>query len=993
MSLTPYAARPLKLTCLSAHDLEDESLQESLVSHLSQLQRQGDIIIWSSQDISPGMDEENEVTSHIETADIILLLVSVKFLNFYEGSAYKDRVVARRARGNVRLIPVRLRPVDWDMTSFKMLTALPDHGPPIAGWSSRDDAFQNVVSGIKKVVKELAASVATKDAAPSFSALIPPLNPLFTGREALLRVLREKLTIVHDDGLPRPQAITGLDGIGKTQVAIKYIQLYGREYTTILWANAATHEVLISDFIKLARQFSVSILHEHEKDPAVVIANVRAWLEQHSDWLLVLDNANDRDVLRRVMPELPKHGHILLTTGMSTLGHLAESVYVGRMDPREGTIFLLRRAKLLTSGADLETISKDDRASAEILVGKLGGLPLALLQAGAYIDEHRCSVSEYLERYLSQGKILRNTPDTFWENDATTVATTWSLSFRAIEKENSAAAELLRVCAFLAPDNIPEEILKKGAPVLGEALGAVARDNLKLSDAIGLLRRYSLVERNPPQTGSVNGTLSMNGLVQDVLKDGMNDEVQWQWAERVVRAVSRAFPDGSIETWPDCQRCLPHAEVCADLIDLYAFTFPEAMQLLYHTALYLHSYGQYGAAEAYYQRALAIRRQQPEPGRPEIALGIAENCRNLARLYRDQYRYALAQPLFEEAIRLHEEQLGPEHPETAVSLRSFARLYQAQGYYDKAEELYLRAWTIHQRTLAPDHDDIISSTYSLARLYHVQGRYEKAKTLYEKVLEIDRQKFGLDHPVTAQCLNSLGGLYRDQLAYQHAEALILQALKLREKVLGHRHPDTAQSLNDLAGLYSIQRRYQEAEDLVQRALEIRQQVLRPRHPDIAQCLNNLGRLFFFRKQYNRAEQLYNQALDINRGTLGENHPYTAHCCSDLADLYFDKKDYEKAEMFVRRAFAIRVKLAGPRPSDVAQSLYSIARLYHACNRYELAELFYRYTLSVNEDALGPTDPRTITVRKNYASLLRTMNREEEAIALEARLDQNPDNPH
>src|SRR6184192_3304189 len=108
MSLTLYAARPLKLICLCAHDPEDESLQESLVGHLSQLQRQGDIIIWSNRDISPGMDEGNEVTSHIETADIILLLVSVELLNFYEGSAYKDRIVARRARGNVRIIPVRL---------------------------------------------------------------------------------------------------------------------------------------------------------------------------------------------------------------------------------------------------------------------------------------------------------------------------------------------------------------------------------------------------------------------------------------------------------------------------------------------------------------------------------------------------------------------------------------------------------------------------------------------------------------------------------------------------------------------------------------------------------------------------------------------------------------------------------------------------------------------------------------------------------------------
>ena len=132
------------------------------------------------------------------------------------------------------------------------------------------------------------------------------------------------------------------------------------------------------------------------------------------------------------------------------------------------------------------------------------------------------------------------------------VAATWSLSFEKVHKANPAAADLLRLCAFLDPDGIQEEIFTEGASELGPTLQPVAADPIKLNEAIGALLTYSLVRRNPEHT------LTVHRLVQVVLKHAMNKNTQRRWAERAVRAVNLAFPEVEYDNWLLCQQFIPH---------------------------------------------------------------------------------------------------------------------------------------------------------------------------------------------------------------------------------------------------------------------------------------------------------------------------------------------------------------------------------------------------------------------------------------------------
>ena len=284
-------------------------------------------------------------------------------------------------------------------------------------------------------------------------------NPLFTGQEDILTRLRTALTVNKTAALTQqatPQAISGLGGIGKTQIALEYAYRYGHEYQAVLWAQADSSEALVLSYSKLA-----SLLHLSEKDAtdkSVVVEAVKQWLATHNHWLLILDNADEIALVDDFLPEVVP-GHVLLTTRAQAHGTLAHGLAVQEMEPAEGALLLLRRAKVLAGDATLEQAPGADRKAALELAKELGGLPLALDQAGAYIEETGCGIEGYRQRYQQQQTTLLKRRGKLVTDHPEPVATTWLLSFTKVEELNRAAADLLRLCAFMHPDAIPEELL------------------------------------------------------------------------------------------------------------------------------------------------------------------------------------------------------------------------------------------------------------------------------------------------------------------------------------------------------------------------------------------------------------------------------------------------------------------------------------------------------------------------------------------------------
>src|SRR6202022_3038981 len=112
---------------------------------------------------------------------------------------------------------------------------------------------------------------------------------------------------------------------------------------------------------------------------------------------------------------------------------------------QEGTLLLLRLTKLLDKDSSLDKAQAEDRAAAERIVEEMDGLPLALVQAGAYVEETGCSLADYLRIYATHHKELLVRHSRLMLDYPQTVATTWSLSFQHIEQQGSAAADVLRL--------------------------------------------------------------------------------------------------------------------------------------------------------------------------------------------------------------------------------------------------------------------------------------------------------------------------------------------------------------------------------------------------------------------------------------------------------------------------------------------------------------------------------------------------------------------
>ncbi len=270
-------------------------------------------------------------------------------------------------------------------------------------------------------------------------------KPFFTGRDHILKRLYDGFTLDSNVGIIPSQAIDGLGGMGKTQTAAEYAFRYRADYQTI------------------ARLLKRPDEHLHGRDG--LIQTMMDWFMAYSEWLLILDNA---DNLAVVDPFLPKaaRGHILLTTRAQATRTIAQQIELEQLCPDDGALCILRRAGLVNWNGRLSDTSASRATAAQTLSQLMDGLPLALEQAAAYIEDTGCGVLRYLELYQKemyryqmqqlQGGVVPDYP--------TAVASAWTVSRQAVQHSNPAAAGILKLCAFLSPDAIPEEIFTKVAP-------------------------------------------------------------------------------------------------------------------------------------------------------------------------------------------------------------------------------------------------------------------------------------------------------------------------------------------------------------------------------------------------------------------------------------------------------------------------------------------------------------------------------------------------
>ncbi|WP_165423325.1 FxSxx-COOH system tetratricopeptide repeat protein [Ktedonosporobacter rubrisoli] len=1008
---------------------KDRAFRDALNVHLSSLKRTDVIGDWHEHEILPGSDWQEVVDERLSQADIILLLITPDFVssNFCY-CVEMERALERHETGEARVIPILFRPTYRKGLPFTKLQGLPrderEIGKAVSEWEDQDRAYVEIVEGIVKAIEDSAGSSSQRtgslqDKQDHIWNIPYRSNPFFTARDELLNTISETF-IANRGETPFMLAISGLAGIGKTQLALEYGYRHKTDYKAVCWLRGDSLENLTADFARLAHVFNLP--EKKEAEQGIIAAAVKRYLQRSAGWLLIIDNLESFEFLDEVVPS-EGQGDILLTTrAKSAAAMVAEVKLVEKMAPDEGALFLLRRSGKIKKDRRADTISPAIWEKARELCMLMDGLPLALEQAGAYIAKTQESIADFVQLYRDYEVDLLKQHEKTATDYPWSVATTFALCMDSVRRRDRAAWELLQLCAFLQPDAIPLELFRCGAPDFETQLQQVVSNKLKLNAALASLLGLSLIQRN-----SDEASISIHRLVQVVIRNEMDESTQRIWAERALRALNRAFPLPDYPSWLRCEQYLPHVLQAFTWVEQWHFTFREAGQLLWHAGKYLYERAHYLDAQKLCELALSIAEQradaQAETAGILYSLGriyasqedfpraqqcyeralemgeriwsvphreIARMYHHLGELFHDQGQFLEAERYYQRSLAIREQLYGTMHPETAASLNNLAGIREELGDYAKARELYEKSLELREGLLEAWHPELAESLSNVARFYRAIGLYNEAQPLYERAIAAYQHLFGDEHPTVATCQHNYGAFCVDLARYEQAEQLLQQALQVRLQLWGERHVSVAGSWHQLARLASKQGRYEQARELYERALAVYERVYGREHAYTALVLSNLGGLYLAQGDYARAEAILSEAITSFKKREDPSLPDTALALSLLGQVYLRQASYAIAQQWLSEALAIRQKKLGLVQPETAMSLKNLGDLASAQGEEEQAEQFYWQALQIIVTPLGLTHPDVVELLASYSQLLRKQGRQDELETFIQAQDASPE---
>jgi len=793
------------------------------------------------------------------------------------------------------------------------------------------------------------------------------LGSLFKGREQFLAKIHDTLGRAELHGFQRSAIVTapatavavhGLGGSGKTRAAVEYAHRYSDEYTTLLFVRADSPASLQQNLAALCGPDVFNLREKDERKIEVQVAAALQWLQQHASWLLIFDNADTEEsalAVQKLLGELTLSGQVLVTSRLSNWAGAVKSLSLDVLEEADSVAFLLERTEARRRrGAD-----EPDQARAVAVV--LGHLPLALEQAGAYIDKYRFTLAQYLAEWQGRRDKVLAWFDARLMEYPMSVAVTWQTSFDSLSEP---ARELLRILAWFAPDPIPESLLDEAEPTPD------ARE------ALADLEAYSLVTR-----ADETPSFTVHRLVQDVTRRSLPANSEPVSLKAALAWVGEVFVGDprDVRTWPVLAPLAPHALTVALAADTEQISEPTA-RLMNDLGQLYDAKAQYDEAEPLMRRALAIDENSHGPVHPDVA----RDLNNLALLLQATNRPEQAEPLMRRAVDICSQTYGPDDPQLATSLDGLATLLLNSNRLAEAEPLMRRALAIFERHYGPDHPDVATVLNNLAALLQLMNRIDEAEPLIRRALAIDEHAYGADHPYVARDLNNLAQLLQTSNRPGEAEPRLRRALAIDEKYYGPDHPKVAIRLTSLASLLQEANRLVEAEPLLLRALSIDERSYGSDHPEVAKVLNNLGSLLKATNRFKEAEPLLRRVAGIFEKAYGPEHPLVATGLDNLALLLMETDRPGEAEPLVRRTLAINEFALGPDHPEVAITLSNLAGLLQETNRLSEAEPHLRRALAIDENSYGPNHPRVAADLNNLALLLKRTKRVGEAEPLYRR---------
>jgi tetratricopeptide repeat protein/NB-ARC domain-containing protein len=694
--------------------------------------------------------------------------------------------------------------------------------------SARDHAQQAVLShGVQHNYFGDGSGSRQLDVALSISAPLGLRDDRFPlrGRSGLVAELTGLLGGGKSATGPRVRVLHGMGGCGKTSIAVEVAAEAVSRGVETWWVSATEESRFTAGTFALARRLGVGEQELRGGDTADQVW--RQLTARTEPWLLVIDNADDLDMLRMGTARLRDGtgwvrpagslGLVVVTTrdaDPEACGTWARLQSIGALPPDKAALVLADHAG---GAAELGTAEQALR-----LAERLGGLPLALRLAGSYLAEAvqvpaafsgpdtLRSYAEY-RKVLEDGGLDRAFPvsrgrELTREQAREVIGRTWELSLDLLEHRDIPEARvMLRLLAVLAAAPVPYTLLLDpgvlaSSPLLGETSGERVWLVLRALSSVGLVDLPGSAEGS----GSVL-VLRLHPLVRDASTpsagDGLEDYLALSTA--LLKHAAEAKETGQPEeppAWPHWQQLAPHAFQVLDMI-------------------------------------------ANRPGVPDAARLDAAFVATLAALYQSSRGlYADAETQLRVVLDVHRRVLGDEHPNTLATRHSIAWTMSQRGNHAAAEAEFISVLDAQSRVIGAEAPLTLVARYEVAYEMAERGDHAGAEAEYRIVLETETRVFGADHPNTLTARHAVAYEMAQRGDHAGAEAEYRAVLAARTRILGADHPNTLATRHGLAWLLTRKGDLAAAEAEYRVVLAARTRVLGAGHPQTQRTESMLNEL-------------------------------------------------------------------------------------------------------------------------------------------------------
>ncbi|MCL2322973.1 MAG: tetratricopeptide repeat protein, partial [Oscillospiraceae bacterium] len=696
----------------------------------------------------------------------------------------------------------------------------------------------------------------------------------FTGRVEQLDNLHRILQGEGKTLISQVISMSGLGGVGKSELARKYINKYSQKYDNkVAWINAESYQTLVESFRRLAcdkLRISTKNANKEEKEISSIVEDVYKFFSNGKS-LFVFDNAEKRrtqddgnEGIDKFLPSLPSDAnkpYVLITSRNQKWGNI--KVMLLDVFTEKEAVDFIRKVLSIEDGSQESEIPK--------LAKTLQCFPLALQQAVAYIKERdtalrnvgsKFKISNYLQRYEEETRKLLDFkfPEDSSDLYTKTTFTTWRVTIDKIKNNpecGNQAAEILDIIAYTAPDNIPVKMFLE-----------LQYNREKLGDAIELLKQYSMIS-----SGKEQSSVNIHRLVQQVtrleLKEQGREEKKLEEVLKLVKAnLQEENLDHAVSVWN-------HISKYEELVRKFS----------------------------------------------EFPSKITEELNNSER-HNQAYSFGT------KALELLKSILGPDHASTLAIMHYIALVLNVQGKYSEALQIHREVCKKRKEKLGQDHLDTLETMHHMAGTLHNLGKDEEALNIWKEVYTKRKEKLGSNDINTLRSQNCVAVALDALQRYEEVLPIKEEVYERRKKTLGPDHPDILQSRHNIAGSYFNKGDFETAYNIWNEVFEKQKIVLGSGHLGTLLTRNNMAEALSMEEKYEEALSMFHEVFEKRKEKLGLDCYETLTTLNSIADVLDRQGKRDEALKIFREVYEKikRPEILGPEHPDTLKTKGNIDRL-------------------------------------------------------------------